>query len=86
MSGFKCLIAAGLVLLPACASLAEAPAGPPSMQIRGGVLTGEGADLILSELPDAQFILVGEDHGFADPPEIALALARDAAKHGVSGM
>lgn len=84
MSRFKCLIAAGAILLPVCASFAEAPAGPPSMQIQGGLLTGEGAELIQSQLPEAQFILVGEDHGFADPPEIALALAREAAKHGVS--
>lgn len=62
-------------------AIAEAP---PSMTLTDGKLAGEGAGILLAELPDAQFILVGEDHGFADSPEIALALAREARKFGVT--
>ncbi len=53
------------------------------MRLEDGALTGPGADLILADIPSAQFILVGEDHGFADPPEIALALAKAARPHGL---
>lgn len=54
-----------------------------AMDIENGALQGAGADAILSRLPDAQFILVGEDHGFADSPEITAAIARAAKPYGV---
>ncbi len=54
-----------------------------NMRLENGALSGPGADLILGDLPSAQFILVGEDHGFADPPEIALALAKAARPYGL---
>lgn len=80
----KILIAASLAVLGAGTSLAETRPGPPLMTLDQGVLTGEGAALLRAELPGAQFILIGEDHGFADPAELALALSRDARAHGVS--
>ncbi|MDP3459583.1 MAG: hypothetical protein Q8S09_09940 [Hyphomonas sp.] len=80
----KILIAASLAVLGAGTSLAETRPGPPLMTLDQGVLTGEGATLLRAELPGAQFILIGEDHGFADPAELALALSRDARAHGVS--
>ncbi len=64
----------------------KAAAATPSLQamtLRNGALSGPGAGLILADLPSAQFILVGEDHGFADPPDIALALAKAARPYGV---
>ena len=55
-----------------------------AMTLADGKLSGPGADLILARLPKAQFILLGEDHGFADSPRLALALARAARKYGVT--
>lgn len=53
------------------------------MELADGKLVGAGADLILERLPNAQFILIGEDHGFADSSEIALALAKASRPFGV---
>jgi len=71
-------------------SIAGAQNPPPetlvefhTMQLDEGTLSGSGAEIILSKLPNAQFILIGESHGFADPPNIALALARASQKFGV---
>ena len=52
------------------------------LQITEGKLTGAGADLIGAELPRAQFILWGEDHGFADSPIVLRAIAREARPLG----
>ncbi len=68
------------------AGVASAAAQAPAiyeMRLEAGALAGPGADLILADIPSAQFILVGEDHGFADPPEIALALAKAARPFGL---
>jgi hypothetical protein len=84
----KILSAALTLLVSGAASAgAQSPevAAPPvhPMRLDGGVLTGPGAELILGDVPSAQFILVGEDHGFADPPDIALALAKAARPYGL---
>lgn len=70
---------------PAAAQDKTSAAAPPlhKMRLEGGVLTGPGADMMLGRLSSAQFILVGEDHGFADPPAIALALAKAARPYGL---
>lgn len=64
----------------------KTPAAEPpavhAMALEDGKLTGPGADLILGRLSKAQFVLIGEEHGFADAPQIALALARAGRKHG----
>lgn len=70
------------------ATLSAAAAGPQTqavhaMSIESGVLTGPGGELLLLDIPSAQFVLIGEDHGFADPPAIALALARAGRPHGL---
>lgn len=77
-------LSAALVAALSAAS-ADMPEKPQifTMSLDDGVLTGPGAALILDRLPSAQFILVGEDHGYADPPEIALAIAKAARKFGV---
>ncbi len=69
----------------AFAMTATAGASPAHYQMRleSGALEGPGAELITDRLATAQFILVGEDHGFADSPEIALALAKEARPFGV---
>ncbi len=44
-------------------------AAPPEiypLELKEGKLAGPGAEMIRAELPKAQFILWGEDHGFAD--------------------
>jgi hypothetical protein len=48
------------------------------IEIKDGELAGAGADIIRGELPNAQFILWGEDHGFADSPILLRAIAREA--------
>lgn len=74
-------IAATVLLFLMGRDIAEAE--PLTMTLVEGNLQGEGAELLRSELPSAQFILIGEEHGFADAPEIALALAREARSFGV---
>ncbi|MEM6899994.1 MAG: hypothetical protein AAF583_09505, partial [Pseudomonadota bacterium] len=44
-----------------------------TMTLEDDELIGPGADALLARLPNAQFVLIGEDHGFSDPSEIALA-------------
>lgn len=74
-----------LAMAAVTASFSAAQAEPSldMMALEDGALTGPGASLLLDRLPSAQFILVGEDHGFADSPEIALALAKASRKYGV---
>jgi hypothetical protein len=47
-----------------------------------GKLSGAGAEIIRRELPSAQFILYGEDHGFADSPIVLRAIAHEARPFG----
>ncbi|MFP3945025.1 MAG: hypothetical protein ACLFWF_14100 [Alphaproteobacteria bacterium] len=59
---------------------------PPAlyeMKLTDGRLTGPGAKLIRARLPKAQFVLVGEEHGFAAGPRLAQALARAGREHGL---
>jgi hypothetical protein len=76
-------IGLSLLLLASGQGVAETPAKAAIMSLTDGKLEGDGADLLRAALPDAQFILIGEDHGFADSPEIALALAREARTYDV---
>lgn len=46
------------------------------LSLKDGALQGVGADLLLQRARDAQFVLIGEDHGFADIPRFAMALNR----------
>jgi len=60
-------------------------AGPPqtlALEVKDGKLSGAGAEMIRSELAKAQFILFGEDHGFADSPIILRAIAKEARPLG----
>lgn len=50
--------------------------------ITDGHLSGPGAEIIRAQLSSAQFILYGEDHGFADSPIILRAIAREAKPLG----
>ncbi|MBI1399102.1 hypothetical protein [Hyphomonas sp.] len=83
MSARRLSILIALIALGWGHTVAETPTSPATMTFVEGRLEGEGAQLLRAELPGAQFILFGEDHGFADSPEIALALAREARAFGV---
>jgi hypothetical protein len=45
-------------------------------------LSGAGGERLKAALADAQFVAVGEDHGFAGSPRLAQALATEARVHG----
>jgi hypothetical protein len=45
-----------------------------TLNIEGGALHGSGAQWLIQHAAQAQFVLIGEDHGFADVPEFAMAL------------
>ena len=72
--------AATLLLL----SGTSATAGPEALPItiEEGKLAGPGAEMIRRELPNAQFILWGEDHGLADSAILLRAVAREARPLG----
>ncbi len=57
------------------ANLPQAEILPIAFDERG--VSGPGGERLKSELPDAQFVAIGEDHGFAEPPMLARALAVD---------
>lgn len=60
------------------------PTAVTGMTLKDGALSGEGADLLLSHIPNAQFVMIGEDHGFADSSAIALALSKAGRPHGLT--
>lgn len=45
-------------------------------------LQGEGGDRLKSEIRNARFVALGEDHGLAGPPEMAMALGVEMRRHG----
>lgn len=84
---WKTLLAAALLaVLPALAQAADTPPPPAPAEtveilpIAFGPdgLSGPGGERLRAELPDAQFIAIGEDHGFAGSPELGMALAHEA--------
>ncbi|WP_428407020.1 hypothetical protein [Hyphococcus sp.] len=80
----KTLAAAMAAAVMAASALAQEEASAiPVMNVSDDGLSGPGAALLLDRLQDAQFILVGEDHGFAGSPQITAALARQARQYGV---
>ena len=67
---------------PAAPAAAKKQPQTFSLGLAEGKLTGPGADLIRADLAKAQFILWGEDHGFADSPILLRAIAREARPLG----
>ena len=53
-----------------------------ALEIKDGKLGGPGAEMIRGELAKAQFVLWGEEHGFADSPIVLRAIAREAKPLG----
>ncbi len=74
----------GLIGLLATGFAVRAAAPPQvlALQVKEGKLTGAGAEAIRGELAKAQFILFGEDHGFADSPIVLRAIASEARPLG----
>ena len=64
------------------AELPEPTITPLALEFSAEGLSGEGAEQILARIPNAQFIAIGEDHGFADAPVLLAALAAESAPHG----
>jgi hypothetical protein len=62
----------------------EVEAAPQTfpLSVENGKLSGPGGEMIRAQLAGAQFILYGEDHGFADSPIVLRAIARDARALG----
>ena len=77
-------IAAILIALCADHAFAQQPEPVATMQLVDGDLVGAGADLLRAKMPTSQFVMIGEEHGFADSPEIALALSRAARPLGIN--
>lgn len=67
------LLSSSAFAAPQTYSLALAP---------GGGLAGSGASVLKDEIARAQFILWGEDHGFADSPIVLRAIAHEARPFG----
>lgn len=53
-----------------------------TLAIADGRLSGDGAELLLSEGRASQFFLLGEEHGVAEVPALAAALFRELTRHG----
>lgn len=89
-SAFRALI----LLSAAAAPLAAQQAGADStlrqallahrhlLTLEGGRLTGPGGELLLAAGRQAQFTLIGEEHGVAEIPALTSALFRALAPHG----
>jgi hypothetical protein len=75
-----CVVAGGLNALALAAE--AAPPQTLGLELKDGKLAGAGAEVIRGELAKAQFVLFGEEHGFADSPIILRAIAREARPLG----
>lgn len=51
------------------------------LQIAATGLSGAGAQWLVGQAADAQFVLIGEDHGFADTPQFAQGLQASLGEH-----
>jgi hypothetical protein len=49
-----------------------------SLSVRNGQLSGTGADMLRSAIAQSRFVLLGEEHGFAQAPELATAICNAA--------
>lgn len=73
--------AATVALLLAASAANAAPQTYP-LTIENGGLGGAGGAILKNEVTKSDFILFGEDHGFADSPQLLGALAHDAKPAG----
>lgn len=84
-----------VVVLPICVCLAVSAARAQNaalietlqkhragITVKDGKLNGPGADVLRPALAEAQFVLMGEDHGIAQIPEFGAALCAELAPRG----
>jgi hypothetical protein len=79
------MVRGSLGLLLATLLVSSAFAAPQTLTLSlaaGGGLAGSGASVLKDEIARAQFILWGEDHGFADSPIVLRAIAHEARRFG----
>ena len=57
--------------------IAQAAPQTYALDVQGGHLGGPGAAVLRGAAAEAQFVLFGEDHGFADSPVLLRALAQE---------
>src|SRR3954468_22021177 len=77
-------ICLAMIAFTALVPLANAATAPQTLalEVKDGKLAGPGAEMIRGELTKAQFVLWGEEHGFADSPIVLRAIAREAKPLG----
>jgi hypothetical protein len=74
---------AGLAWAQKTPSFTEALlASRSALTVDGGKLAGPGGEAIRAATADAQYVLLGEDHGIAQIPQFAAALCSELAPHG----
>lgn len=78
--GLAAMLLAAMPMATLAADTAPAAAPIEILPIAFGPdgLSGPGGERLRAELPNAQFIALGEDHGFSGSPEVGMALAHDA--------
>ncbi|MDJ0978009.1 MAG: hypothetical protein QNI87_05685 [Erythrobacter sp.] len=86
--GVAAMVIAGTTIAHA-QDAAEPAAGKPEPTIQPLALeftesgfSGPGAETLRAEIADAQFIAIGEDHGFADAPDLIAAFASEGRATG----
>lgn len=57
-----------------------------ALSMEGDAVRGPGAELLLKNAREAQFVLVGEDHGFAEVPRLTETLYRALARTGTRSL
>ena len=83
--GKLALAAAAMAATPLLAQDAgsdKEPLVPQEITFSAEGLGGEGANALSEAIADAQFIVVGEDHGFADAPILIAGLAAESGEAG----
>jgi hypothetical protein len=89
--------AGGLCRLPTYAQVAQQPTAAErfvarllqnryGLSLRGGRLFGTGANVLQTGIAEARFVLLGEDHGLAETPELGAAVCNAAGSDGFTAI
>jgi hypothetical protein len=74
---------ASLLAMPLAAQQGDTVTiAPMTLSFDEGGLSGEGAATLREAMDGAQFVLLGEDHGYADSPRLLGALAAETKRYG----
>lgn len=78
------LALASALFLPAATVHAQSDDAPAievlELTLTGGDVGGAGGERLKQDLRDTQMVMIGEDHGFAGPPQLAGALAEQLGR------